>query len=640
MGAYRSEPEPGRSTVQDSSRTASGRGPVATRVVLVALTVCFAAFAWLYVPRLVNCLWSDDEFTGWVAPIAQRIAAGERIYRDFTLPIPPGSFLLLAGVQHLLGRARLLDELWLNAICHLGMILTAYWMVRPLCGRRTAVLTAVCTAPVILTTPKEIAYDQTAQLVGWVSIALLGQGLCAPAGPGRRRWVAMAGFCSAATIAFKSSTGLGAVGGGLAALALLLGQSYRRGGTAELRARWAEAVPLVAGMLVGVAATLGLVVAAGGRVAEFWQTVFVDGPALKGGTSRALGNLLSYGVFQYPVHLSLLVGLVVAYVLARVVGQRTGLYVPHAEPGRIPADSSATTVGFAAAAILLVAATYGTAMVLLATDVEFVPLVLRALAELGRHPRMLSLLFLVIVFVANLRGARRALGRRSIFAALVVAATIQSLLHSLSTPQTRLFYYNNPVIPLAIAASLLVLDRARAHRLRWIFVAVFLSGLFGGKFQRYLDARFPADDDGFWQGLRVSKNGNIVLLAAKRARQLAGPDGTVLTLPEDPAFASLIGRPRPDLFGAIVFVDQYPEHARVVDQPVLDAEPPDVVVIHPRAAHEWKQFNAIWSKSSPAERLQEHFVNRYLATSYRLDSSYPTWFFHTTSVLDVYVKNP
>jgi hypothetical protein len=615
-------------------------GERATRAVLAVLVLCFVAFAWLYVPRLVNCLWSDDEFTGWVAPIAQRIAAGERIYRDFTLPIPPGSFLLVAAVQAAVGRAMLLDELWLVAACHLGMVLAAYWMVRPLCGPRTAVLTAMCTAPVITATPKEIAYDQTAQLIGWVSIALLVVGLCAKPGRARLGWLAAAGLASAVTIAFKSSTGLGAVGGALAAMGLIAVLSYRSEGWSALRARWTDGGALVGGMVAGIVATILLVLGAGGRLSEFYQAVFVDGPALKGGTARAVGNLLSYSAFQYPVHLSLLVGLVVAYVLARVVGQRTGLLVPSGRPGHWPTDHPATGTRFFVACTLLLVATYGMGVALLNANVEYVPLSLRALAELGRHPRMLSLLFLVIVFVANLRGAKRAMDRRSIFAAIVVAASLQSMLHSLSTPQTRLFYYNNPVIPLAIASSLWVLYRARAHVLRWVFVLVFLTGLFGGKFQRYLDARFPAADDGFWRGLKVSKNGNIVLLAAKRARELAGPNGTVLTLPEDPAFAALIGKPRPKLFGAILFVDQYPEHALTKDEALLDAELPNVVVIHPRATHEWKNFNAIWSRTSPAEQLHDRFVAKHLGSRYRLDSSYPTWFFHTTSALDVYVRNP
>jgi hypothetical protein len=605
---------------------------------LAVLVICFAIFAWFYVPRLVNCLWSDDEFTGWVAPIAQRIAAGERIYRDFTLPIPPGSFLLVAGIQQLLGRALLLDELWLSALCHLGMVLAAYAMVRPWSGPRTAVLTAICTAPVITSTPKEIAYDQTAQVIGWASIALLSRGLCAPSSRARHRWLAAVGLVSAVTIAFKSSTGLGAVGGSLAALGLLAIMSFRQDGWGGLPARLRDGAALCIGLAAGVLVTVVMVVAAGGSLPEFYQTVFVDGPALKGGTHRVLGNLVSYSVFQYPVNLSLLVGLVVAYVIARVASRRTTLLLPATQPGRWPADFPAPGARFVLACTVVLVATYGTAVALLATDEPFIPIVLRALAELGQHPRLLSLLFLVILFWANLRASEQPLDRRSIFAAVAVAGGIQSLLHSLSTPQSRLFYYNNPVIPLAIAASLLVLYRAKTHVIRWVFVMVFLTGLFGGKFQRYLDARFPAADDGFWRGLKVSKNGNIVLLAAKRARQLAGPNGTVLTLPEDPALASLIARPRPKLFGAILFVDQYPEHARVRDEAVLDAALPDVVLVHPRAAHEWKNFNAIWSRNSPAERLTDRFFTQHLGSQYRLDSSYPTWFFHTDAAMDVYVK--
>jgi hypothetical protein len=94
---------------------------------LLALMVgCYLSFAYFFVPRLTNVHFGDVEFTGWSGPIGERLLRGERPFVDFVLPIPPGSFLLLAAVQKLMGRAILQQELWLNTVAQLLMALIGY----------------------------------------------------------------------------------------------------------------------------------------------------------------------------------------------------------------------------------------------------------------------------------------------------------------------------------------------------------------------------------------------------------------------------------------------------------------------------------------------------------------------------------
>ncbi|HEX3595295.1 MAG TPA: hypothetical protein VHU80_09345, partial [Polyangiaceae bacterium] len=75
------------------------------RMLLGVLSVAYLVFLFFYVPRLNNFVYSDREFTGWVGPIATRLNQGVRLYRDAVLPIPPGSFELLALVQRVTGKA-------------------------------------------------------------------------------------------------------------------------------------------------------------------------------------------------------------------------------------------------------------------------------------------------------------------------------------------------------------------------------------------------------------------------------------------------------------------------------------------------------------------------------------------------------
>ncbi|HMR77498.1 MAG TPA: hypothetical protein PKD61_20460, partial [Polyangiaceae bacterium] len=89
--------------------------------------------------------------------------------------------------------------------------------------------------------------------------------------------------------------------------------------------------------------------------------------------------------------------------------------------------------------------------------------------------------------------------------------------------------------------------------------------------------------------------------------------------------------------GAIVFVDQYPAQVLASDLALLERAPPQVVVVHPSDAVQWKQMYALWSTSSPAQKLAEKFLNEWLPRNYSLDSSYPTRFGRKQGKLEIWV---
>jgi hypothetical protein len=604
---------------------------------LVAFAAFAVAFAFFYVPRLSNCLWSDVEFTGWVSPIAARISAGEHIYRDFTLPIPPGSFLVLAGIQQLLHRVRLIDELWLIAFCQAGMTALAYFMARPFTSAINASLTAIATLPLLIICPKEIAYDHTSLLIAWASLTCLSQGLTRENPKARKTCLIFSGFLAGLCLAFKSSTGLGVVLGlGLALFPQALA-SYRSERLAGLRKELPLWLFMGLGLGAGIVATLLTVVAASGSIGEFYQVVFVDGPALKGGTARAIFNLVSYVAVQNPVQLSLLVGLIIGYLLIRI-GAANNSFELTAEQ----IDDSRYEYGFsgrvfAISSIAFVALIFGLGIYFIASCARLPWLPLRLLAPAGLVPSMLGLFLLCLLLFGNLRAPGKAGSLPPAFVSLTLAAACTSLMHNLSISTLRPFYDNNPIIVMSLLALILITEKARAELFKFALIALSMFSLFGDKFKRYLDATHPVTEAGLWQGLSVSDNGLTVLEAARRARELAGPSGSVLVLPEDTMLSALIDRPRPKLQGAIVYVDQYPERVLAQDLEALEKAPPKVVVLQPQDQVAWRRVYRMWSTNSAAAQLQFKFFEENRKDLYEHDSSYNTWFLRNPGTLELVV---
>src|SRR5689334_13370142 len=110
----------------DSSTDARRPAGLAARYALAAIAGAYLVFLFFYVPRLNNFILSDREFTGWVGPIAERVGRGQRLYEDLVLPIPPGSFVLLAAIYKIAGGPLLLHELWVAAASHFLMGLMAF----------------------------------------------------------------------------------------------------------------------------------------------------------------------------------------------------------------------------------------------------------------------------------------------------------------------------------------------------------------------------------------------------------------------------------------------------------------------------------------------------------------------------------
>ena len=82
--------------------------------------------------------------------MGERLLHGARPYVDFVLPIPPGSFVVMAAIQAAAGKAHLIQELWVAAVCHLLMALLAYTMARPITTRANALAVSAATLATVV----------------------------------------------------------------------------------------------------------------------------------------------------------------------------------------------------------------------------------------------------------------------------------------------------------------------------------------------------------------------------------------------------------------------------------------------------------------------------------------------------------
>lgn len=599
---------------------------------LAVLSLSFLAYAFAYVPRAANNVWGDLAFGGWAAAVGHRLALGEHIYRDFTLPLPPGSFAVLSLVERASGRGApaMLHEVWVIALCQLGLAWLAYAIARPLAGARTALFTAAATLAWVIQWAKELAYDHLAQVAAWGGIALLVRSWVAEGREGQRRASFGAGLAVGCTLFFKQSTASGLLAAALA------GHAWLAFARRDDRARGSSLVAWAAGTAISVAACFAAVPAVGGSLPGFARAVFADGVALKGGAhllvSRALGGLLADSVAAYSV-----AGLVVvAALVVRMTRSGEPLEL-RAEKNEASPDGGPHRValGDALGVVAVAGGAFGIGTLLLQTMAERVPTPLVFVARAAIPAANVGACLAAVFVVVHARARAASVAARA-FDATAVAALVLALVVNLSRSGAALLDENNATIVVALVALFAGLERARVPALRWAALLVLACAPLGTKLPRFLTATTPAPEGSFFGGMRVNDAGLEVLRAAERARALAGPDGTVLVLPEDPSLAALIGARRPKLCGAIVFADQYPESCLARDLLSLEHDLPRVIVTHPTSPSDWVPAFRQWNAGTPAEVLAMYFLTAR-AGAYRPDSRFSTPWGGRTADLDVWV---
>lgn len=624
------EPDAASSTVErDRSRRFA-------RIALAVVSASYLVFLFFYVPRLNNFVMSDREFTGWVGPIAERVAHGERLYEDLVLPIPPGSFVLLAAIQKIAGGALLLQELWVAALSHFLMGLMAYAIAARFSTRKVALLVALGTLVLVTQTPKECVYDHTSLLVAWLGV-LLGTHALLEDDPKKRGllWI-LTGMCTTGAACFKQSTAVGMIAGWSLALFYSIGVEVRRKRRDEVRARVRDAARWVLGCGAGLVLLVLLLLSIRAPIRGFFRAVFVDGPSLKGGVLALLHDLVTFVARNDAVRNTIVPGLIVVAIGFGVARRRGSLHV-----GDEPEDRDVLSLRAAALLGASAVVTFGAATALLVGEVRSLARMFMAVCDTLRNVPAYGFVFGIAFFVANTieryasSDARRRAGHA--LNALFIASLSCSMIYDTSFVLFYPFYYNEPSIPVALLCLYMASERSG---LRWATPLALVATLlptFGVKLDRALSDDTPVDR-GQWAGLRVNYRGIEVLRAAARAQELAGEAGTVLVLPEDVELAGLVHRRRPPVKGAILFVDQYPKRLLSDDLAALGRNLPNVIIIHPKNAADWKSVYHTWSDNSAAEQVLNHVLTKLLPAEYTLDSSYPTIYFWDQGQIDVYAR--
>jgi hypothetical protein len=132
-------------------------------VVLVGL--CVVAVM-TFAPAHITSIWMHEEFSGWVAPIANRLGGGTLYTDGLHWPMPP----LPAVLMHLGGHATWLTESRLFAIAQCATLLVGWATLSMALPRPAAFVATLVTMPIFFALKKALFYDALAQL--WVALAL------------------------------------------------------------------------------------------------------------------------------------------------------------------------------------------------------------------------------------------------------------------------------------------------------------------------------------------------------------------------------------------------------------------------------------------------------------------------------------
>lgn len=588
---------------------------------LLVLGVVFAVIAWRIVPSHWTSVWMDREFSGWVAPVANRVAAGERLYADgLHSPMPPLPFVVMAVAHG--GGATWLDESRLNVILQIGLLLLAYAALARVMARPVPLFAVLLATPVIFSLSKTIVYDAMAQF--WV--ALLGLLLVLRATPGGRwRIVALdAGLAigTALLLLTKQSTALGA----------FLGTALALWWIDAGAGRWKTLLRYAGGMGLATWVLIGVVLRRHVDPAGLLRDVFVRGSETKGGALAILGKLHGFGWEFGGVALGIaVVGLVlVVSGWLRVTPADRPAWPERGAPGR----RRLVLFGCAAAVALVLP------LLLAQTEIGMAQRGAKVLNGIRPLLFWASLVALVLTTVRVLRAPGRSNAPAAAGVALVALFFLSALFHSLSVHEFRWFYDNNPLIVLVLAfvfAPLLTESLPRPLLLLGALLPLACWSAFTPQVRACLACREVWPEVRHLQGakLRASANGMRELVGHVR-RLAPDPRDEVLLLPGDPNVEAWFERRRPALTSAVVFADQYWDRFVDADFERLRARPPRVIVIGPR--NYWRAFQRQWHTDWGCERLVDRVGKELIAASYVLAGSQAIEHAGTIDQMDIYVR--
>lgn len=537
----------------------------------------------LIIPGHTSTYWWEPEATGWVIPLANRLGSGPALYSDGAHgPLPPLSYILaylLTG-----GQGVWWHESLLNYLCQCLTILVMFAVLVRLCGRLTAYVACSASLAVFIALPKSILYDSMAQM--WVAVATL-LALEVTRRPDRRIWPFLLGGVLGLLIMTKQSTAVGAIAG--SSLFLI-----RRRGIGDVLA-------LCSGTM---ATTLLALLALSPWVDPrgFFYDTLVTGSDPKGGLSAALARLGIFGL-QLLAHGSIVLVLGLAFLCWQ--GPKVGCL------SDFRPDDSGLRAG-----LLIWPLALALGMVGLFTQWRY------GLPSITAYWMWPALVFYLACVARAGTDSQRA----------VAVVTFSSAVgHSLSVPDFRFFYDNNPLLVLVLAHLVEQFFKAPADWFRWRWwgvpvvpvtpVVILLIGAWlhaTPNLHMLGQAKIQAQDIPHLAGAKLPERADGLLAMVREVRARTSPTDRVLLLPEDPNLVPWFDRRRPNLTSSVLFFDTYWD--RFVDEDLrrLQDDAPEVIIIGPHL--QWAQF-ATWIKQNP-EALEEDVARLIEELKPRLSDRY------------------
>ena len=585
------------------------------------LILLLFAIGTIQVPSHWTSIWADIEFSGWVAPVANRLSDNVILYGDNGhSPMPPLPSVLIYYVSG--GHATWYTESFLNCLFQGLILLVMFLGLGRLLPQPIPFLATLCSVPIFFALKKAIFYDSLVQF--WVAILAILVGRLV-ASQGRRRWLLLGaiGAATALTILSKQSTAAGAFLGVLLSLAFIVDSSTRL---------------LDCLIYVGASAALticvGLLLIRHVSLTGMLYDVFLTSAEPKGGSIQLVYNAVRYvleiTVAFLPVGLSLLAG--VAALNLR--------------PRQQDLPSSLSVLAVIRGNWLLYCA-------------GLIPVLAFAILGKGLSSMFLHLsdsLLWIGLFAYGLWMVRYARQRteaqatlRPLFAMFCVLFC-SAFFHSMSVPSFRWTYDNNPLIVLSWSGLLLVswngLEGANRLPKFVTFLAIVLLSSFVA-WQEYSSQYILCascteswPECNYLRGARLRPASEGMRKLVSTVRSLAvNPSDEVLLLPDDPNAGAWFERPRPRLSSQMVFVDQYWDRYVEEDLSRLDRNPPKVIVIGPRTFS--PAFQQIWRASTThrgCERLIDLINDQLLPGRYRKWGSQAIDYHGLEDFMDIYVR--
>ena len=627
----------------------------AQRLALWSEFLVLAAVLFFTSSFVVRChwtsIWQDCEFTGWVAPIANRLADGVALYgTGGHVPMPPLPFLLTYAISG--GHATWLTESTLIVVFQSLLVLTLFLGLAGQLPRPIPLVAAILSVPIYFGLTKTIFYDACTQLLvalTAVAAARTSQFLNGAAPISRSRRIAIlagVGALAAASVFSKQSTGAGVALGVM--VVLTFGATGRPFFSRARNTVVFSSASLLFLLLYIILSSQHI------HIKGFIHDVFLTGSQPKGGLTQLVSNLISY--FR-SIGSMICQVLIYGVGLTALLGSRGTANIPvvGTDPG--PEGRETAPSWYRPSAIVLAyAIAIGSPWLLGVFEAEAPSRLSNfgdSLGDLRALVLSAGLCFVLLSYARALfRGGPSDMDRPSAWlSALFPVFFLAAIFHSLSVPDFRWTYDNNPLITLALGGflygclGLFTGPASRASRgaeFACLFLLLVLScamwETFGKQARRVHSCAEEWPEVRHLRGARLPKSaGGMRQLVADVRRHAADPDrDEVLLLPNDPNVEAWFERPRPKLAGAIVFTDQYLGRYVERDFALLTKQPPKVIVIGPRDY--WRGFQRTWKNDRGCERLVDLVLEKLLPDRYLLQTERRITFQGRDDFMDVYVR--